>query len=64
MFKGTTYTGSSFFELLKADAPHQLPDFSGMDWTSVQLPHATTILALLYDGGALMAGDRLATSLK
>ncbi|MCE2392750.1 MAG: proteasome subunit beta [Proteobacteria bacterium] len=62
MFRGQTYDGSSFFELLRVDAPHLLPDFSGMDWAAIQIPHATTILALRYEDGALMAGDRLATA--
>ena len=62
MFRGQNYDGSSFLELLRIDAPHLLPDFTGMDWTGIQIPHATTILALLYRDGALMAGDRLATA--
>ncbi len=62
MFKGQSYAGSSFFEFLRADAPGLMPDFGGMDWTTVELPHGTTILTLLYDEGVLMAGDRLATA--
>ena len=62
MFKGQTYTGSSFFELMSTEAPDALPDFGGMDWTSVELPHGTTILSMLYADGTLMAGDRLATA--
>ena len=62
MFRGQSYSGSSFFELLTHDSPRLLPDFSGMDWSIVELPHGTTILALVYADGALMAGDRLATA--
>ena len=62
MFKGQIYSGSSFYELLRSDSPRLLPDFSGMDWSVVELPHGTTILALVYADGALMAGDRLATA--
>jgi proteasome beta subunit len=62
VFKGQSYSGSSFYELLRSDAPSLLPDFGGMDWSVVELPHGTTILALVYADGALMAGDRLATA--
>lgn len=62
MFKGQSYSGSSFYELLRSDNPRLLPDFAGMDWSLVELPHGTTILALVYADGALMAGDRLATA--
>jgi len=62
VFKGQTYTGDSFYEFLKADSPGLIPNFSNMDWTKVELPHGTTVLALAYDKGVLMAGDRLATA--
>jgi proteasome beta subunit len=58
---GGSYRGSSFFELLRADYPGLLPDFGGADWARVELPHGTTVLALVYQDGALIAGDRLAT---
>ena len=61
MFKGQTYGGASFIELLKLDHPDLLPDFSAGDWSRMVVPHATTVLALVYDRGVLMAGDRLAT---
>ncbi len=61
MFKGQTYQGSSFFEFLRIDHPTLLPDFGTMDWAGLQIPHATTILAVVYEDGVLMAGDRLAT---
>ncbi len=61
MFKGQTYNGSSFLEFLRTDHPAQLPDFGGGDWAKLVLPHGTTVLALVYDDGVLMAGDRLAT---
>jgi proteasome beta subunit len=56
-----SYRGSSFFEFLKLEHPGLVPDFSNCDWSSVALPHGTTVLALVYEDGALMAGDRLAT---
>jgi proteasome beta subunit len=62
VFKGQSYSGSSFYELLRSDNPRLLPDFAGMDWSLVELPHGTTILTLVYADGALMAGDRLATA--
>jgi proteasome beta subunit len=55
------YRGSSFIEFLKVDHPDLLPDFGGHDWSSVQMIHGTTVLALVYEDGAIMAGDRLAT---
>jgi proteasome beta subunit len=61
LFKGQTYAGASFFELLSIDYPTLLPDFSGTDWSAVQVPHGTTVLALVFEEGALVAGDRLAT---
>jgi len=55
------YRGSSFIEFLKADHPDLVPDFGSHDWSSVQMMHGTTVLALVYQDGAIMAGDRLAT---
>lgn len=61
MFKGQNYGGSSFFEMLRLDHPESVPEFSNLDWSTVQVPHGTTVLALVYQDGVLMAGDRLAT---
>ena len=62
-----SYDGSSFFDLLRYDFPHLLP-FQHLPQLShgvVQLaeavPFATTILALRYADGVIMAGDRQAT---
>jgi proteasome beta subunit len=55
------YRGSSFIEFLKIDHPDLLPDFGGHDWSGVQMIHGTTVLAAVYQDGAIMAGDRLAT---
>ena len=56
---------SSFTEHLQRDRPELLPynrDLpTGAAATPLQVPHATTIVALSYDGGVLMAGDRRAT---
>jgi proteasome beta subunit len=61
VFKGQAYGGSSFFDMLRADSPSALPNFANVDWSAVQVPYGTTVLALVYEDGALMAGDRLAT---
>ncbi len=61
MFGGQSYRGSSFFEFLRMEHPDLVPDFGGLDWSQVQIPHGTTVLGLLYEDGALIAGDRLAT---
>ena len=55
----TSPGSSSFSEFLAAAAPDLLPRQapSGAD-----LPHGTTIVAALFDGGVVMAGDRRATA--
>lgn len=55
---------SSFSDYLRRQAPELLPN-AGMPYTGVQpgdvLPHGTTIVALKYPGGVLIAGDRRST---
>src|SRR5262245_53563109 len=60
--------GSSFVELLRQTAPEQLPS-AGLDVAgtstaggSVDVVHGTTVLAIRYDTGVVMAGDRRATA--
>lgn len=51
---------SSFSDFLRQQAPHLLPNGSGTLPTDA-VPHGTTIVALKYPGGVVMAGDRRAT---
>ena len=62
-----SYQGSSFFDLLRQDFPNMLPlqhlpqAPPGEPRLLEPGPHATTILALCFGGGVVMAGDRQAT---
>ena len=59
---------SSFSEMLRVQAPHLLPAGGSMGPDGAQiptnaaptnaLPHGTTIVALKFPGGVLIAGDR------
>ena len=56
---------SSFSDYLRRQAPHLLPAAGGAEVTvsnaGSSLPHGTTIVALKFPGGALIAGDRRST---
>ena len=53
---------SSFTDFLTAQAAHLLPGRQPLPAGMVpQVPHATTIVAVSFDGGVVMAGDRRAT---
>ena len=54
---------SSFSEFLRREAPQLLPTtaVSGSMSAGDALPHGTTIVALRYPGGVLIAGDRRST---
>ncbi|MGK2882063.1 MAG: proteasome subunit beta [Mycobacterium sp.] len=53
---------SSFSDLLRRQAPDLLPAGGAVAATAgAHLPHGTTIVALKYPGGVLIAGDRRAT---
>ncbi|UVO12283.1 proteasome subunit beta [Mycobacterium sp. SVM_VP21] len=64
---GIALTGvglSSFSEFLRLQAPELLPTGAGAAQSGgagEQLPHGTTIVALKYPGGVLIAGDRRST---
>lgn len=53
---------SSFTEFVSVYRPELLPAGRRLpSGASIEAPHGTTIVSLLYDGGVLMAGDRRAT---
>jgi proteasome beta subunit len=58
-----TTGSSSFSEFLGHVAPDQLPGRRTPPLTAVttQVPHGTTIVAVTFAGGVVMAGDRRAT---
>jgi len=57
-----SYDSSSFSDHLRRQAPHLLPASGHSVGTpGDDLPHGTTIVALKYPGGVLIAGDRRAT---
>lgn len=62
------YSGSSFIELLEVDHAHMRVDFvelarrvAGFGDAGLQAPHGTTVLAVKFGEGVVVAGDRLAT---
>ncbi len=58
----TAAGSSSFTDFLRAHAPELLPGQRPLPAGEVpQAPHATTIVALTFPGGVVMAGDRRAT---
>ncbi len=54
-------SGPSFFDLLQHRAPALLPQSAAQPTERVSLPMGTTVLALRYQAGVVMAGDRQAT---
>src|SRR3954453_7280265 len=58
--------GSSFVDLLRQVAPHDLPGAglagAGSAAVPIEVTHGTTVLAIRDDGGGVMAGDRRATA--
>ncbi|MDQ1465090.1 MAG: proteasome beta subunit [Actinomycetota bacterium] len=52
---------SSFADFLGAHAPEMLPGRRPIGSGTVDVPHGTTIVAVTFTGGVVMAGDRRAT---
>ncbi|WUI04336.1 proteasome subunit beta [Spirillospora sp. NBC_00431] len=52
---------ASFVDLLRVHSPELLPVNRVPDGDVPELPHGTTVLALKFPGGVMMAGDRRAT---
>jgi proteasome beta subunit len=55
------YGTSSFIDLLHRTSPRLLPTL-GVAAEGVEVPHGTTVLALRFRDGVIMAGDRQATA--
>jgi proteasome beta subunit len=62
IFTAQTDPGPSFAELLRRVAPHQLPGAGITQAATVDIPHGTTVVAIRYADGVVMAGDRRATA--
>ncbi len=58
--------GSSFVDLLRQVAPHDLPGAglagAGSAAVPIEITHGTTVVAIRYADGVVMAGDRRATA--
>lgn len=58
--------GTSFIDYLRASHSNLLPNFSNISESipefDLSLPHATTVVAMRYADGVIMAGDRRATA--
>src|SRR5580765_2301157 len=62
LFSTAVDPGPSFADVLRRLAPHQLPG-AGIDKPStLDIPHGTTVVAIRFAGGVIMAGDRRATA--
>jgi proteasome beta subunit len=58
----TDYSTSSFVELLHRSSPHLLPTTAAAGDGVLTVPHGTTVLAIRFREGVIMAGDRQATA--
>ena len=65
MLKPDDYGKTDFLQILKSRHPEQLADWNRLNKKQDDFPHnyleGTTVLALVYDNGVMLAGDRQAT---
>jgi proteasome beta subunit len=62
LFSPNADPGPSFSDLLRQVSPHQLPSIAGGSTSGLDIPHGTTVVAIRYADGVVMAGDRRATA--
>jgi len=62
LFASAADPGPSFADLLRRVSPHQLPGAGITQPSTLEVPHGTTVVAIRYAGGVIMAGDRRATA--
>ena len=58
----TDLSTSSFVDVLRREHPHLLQEAALRPEDLAQVPHGTTVLAVRYRDGVIMAGDRQATA--
>ena len=62
LFSTAVDPGPSFADVLRRLAPHQLPGAGINSPSTLDIPHGTTVVAIRFGGGVIMAGDRRATA--
>src|SRR4051794_25474884 len=62
LFSPSVDPGPSFADVLRRLAPHQLPGAGVSGPSTLEIPHGTTVVAIRFGGGVIMAGDRRATA--
>jgi proteasome beta subunit len=62
LFSPNADPGPSFSDLLRQVSPHQLPSMGAGSTAGLEIPHGTTVVAIRYADGVVMAGDRRATA--
>src|SRR3954466_11000228 len=62
LFAATVDPGPNFAGFLRQVAPHQLPGAGFDQPNTLEVPHGTTVVAIRFGGGVIMAGDRRATA--